>query len=186
MAAKRVSFNESGNPAKTGLYHVAYDEGYGKAYRYYNAEDGVWGRMEHTEDDAIRNKAKKTSLGFLPWVAYDGSTVEAVPTVTGTVDVDGTVTDTTVAKVSKSRKPATPKAATAAPKAAKTVAPKAPKAPKVAGTKTVHPDGTIVFREDRQKYMAYFGGKAEAARPTIEAAKGFLTKKYGVTEFNVI
>jgi len=183
MATKSVSLNESGNPAKTGLYHVAYDEGYGKAYRYYNAEAGVWGRMEHTEDDAIRNKTKKTSLGFLPWVAFDGSTVEVVPTVTGTVGADSTVTDTTVAKVSKGRKPVTPKAT---PKAAKTVAPKAPKSPEVAGTKTVHPDGTIVFREDRQKYMAWFGGKAEAARPTIEAAKGFLTKKYGVTEFNVI
>jgi hypothetical protein len=50
----------------------------------------------------------------------------------------------------------------------------------VKGTKTVHPDGTVFFREDRQKWIAMMNGKQEAARPTPEACLSFLKKKYNV------
>ncbi len=50
----------------------------------------------------------------------------------------------------------------------------------VKGTKTTHPDGTVFFREDRQKWIAMMNGKQEAARPTPEACLAFLKKKYNV------
>ena len=54
-------------------------------------------------------------------------------------------------------------------------APKAAKAPK-----SNYPDGTVWFRADRQKWIAQYGGKQEAARPTKEACLAFLKKKYNV------
>ena len=60
---------------------------------------------------------------------------------------------------------------------------KSPTAPKVKvpkESKTVHPDGTVFFREDRQKWIAMWNGKQEAARPTPEACLAFLKKKYNV------
>jgi hypothetical protein len=66
-------------------------------------------------------------------------------------------------------------------KTVKAKTPKVSKAPQVKVAKTVYPDGTVVFREDRQKFMAWFNGKAEAARPTQEAALAYLAKKYGIT-----
>jgi hypothetical protein len=50
----------------------------------------------------------------------------------------------------------------------------------VKGTKTTHPDGTVFFREDRQKWIAMMNSKQEAARPTPEACLAFLKKKYNV------
>ncbi len=41
-------------------------------------------------------------------------------------------------------------------------------------------DGSVFYRADRAKWMAVYNGKAEAARPTKEAALAFLKKKYGV------
>lgn len=78
-----------------------------------------------------------------------------------------------------------------APKVAKVKAEKAPKAvmpasqvAKVAKVKTEKPvltPYTVFFRADRNKFMAVNGeGKAEAARPTAEAALAFLDKKYNV------
>jgi hypothetical protein len=50
----------------------------------------------------------------------------------------------------------------------------------VRGTKTLHPDGAVWFREDRQKWVAMMNDKQEAARPTPEACLSFLKKKYNV------
>ena len=66
-------------------------------------------------------------------------------------------------------------------KSVKVNTPKVSKVPKVKVSKTAYPDGTVVFREDRQKWMAWYDGKSQAARPTQEAALAYLVKKYGVT-----
>jgi hypothetical protein len=50
----------------------------------------------------------------------------------------------------------------------------------VKGTKTTHPDGTVFFREDRQKWVAMMNGKQEASRTSAEACLSFLKKKYNV------
>jgi hypothetical protein len=60
------------------------------------------------------------------------------------------------------------------------------KAEKVAKVKApVHPDGTVFFRADRQKWIAMgfqkYSGKQEAARPTKQACIDFLKKKYNFT-----
>jgi hypothetical protein len=78
----------------------------------------------------------------------------------------------------------TPKTKPAKAPKVKTV--KVAKAPKVKTAKVTHVDGTITFREDRQKYMAWHGGKAEAARPTLEAAKAYLFKKYGMADAQML
>ena len=45
--------------------------------------------------------------------------------------------------------------------------------------KVKYPDYTIVFRSDRNGYEGWFGGKAEAFRPSVEKVNGFFMKKYG-------
>lgn len=47
-------------------------------------------------------------------------------------------------------------------------------------SKVVYPDGTIFFRTDRNKWIACWGGKQEAARNTKEKCLSFLKKKYNV------
>lgn len=61
---------------------------------------------------------------------------------------------------------------------------KAPKSLPVAKStvskgKVKHADYTIVFRADRNGYEGWFGGKAEAFRPTVEKINSFFMKKYG-------
>lgn len=55
------------------------------------------------------------------------------------------------------------------------------KAPKV----QIFGDGAVYFRPDRNKWMAVNNGKAEAARPTQEAALAYLKKKYGIDGYVV-
>lgn len=44
---------------------------------------------------------------------------------------------------------------------------------------TRYPDFTIVFRKDRNGFEGWYGGKAEAFRPTVEKVNLFFQKKYG-------
>jgi hypothetical protein len=55
------------------------------------------------------------------------------------------------------------------------------KAPKV----QIFGDGAVYFRPDRNKWMAVYNGKAEAARPTSAAALAFLKKKYDIDGYVV-
>lgn len=50
---------------------------------------------------------------------------------------------------------------------------------KVSIAKIKYPDYSIVFRADRNGYEGWFGGKAEAFRPTVEKVQAFFMKKYG-------
>jgi len=54
-------------------------------------------------------------------------------------------------------------------------------AAKVKLSNVSYPDGTVWFRADRQKWIAMWGGKQEAARPTSTKALEFLMKKYSVS-----
>lgn len=168
-------FNRSNdiNPIHSGLYIVDRGEKLGTAFRWFDVDTSAWSRCEYIMEDAINAKGATSSLGWLPWrgpikVAKAKPVVEPVEYVKPTVVGDNT-------KPAVTAKPA---------KAVKVAKPKVAKAPRAG--KAVHPDGSIVYRADRNKYMAWYGGKSEAARPTIEAAKAFLTKKYGITEFTVI
>ena len=162
-------FNSGVNPVHSGLYVVDRGEKLGTPYRWFDAESQEWSRCEYLMEDVMQAKGKTGALGFLPW----RGPVKVLAKQPTTVELVADIETVKVAKPAKAPK---------APKAVKVAKPKVAKA----STKEIHADGTIVFRADRQKYMAWFGGKSEAARPTIEAAKAFLTKKYGVTEFVVI
>ena len=50
---------------------------------------------------------------------------------------------------------------------------------KASVAKIKYPDYSIVFRSDRNGYEGWFGGKAEAFRPTVEKVQSFFMKKYG-------
>ena len=158
-------------PTVSALYLV--DRGMqGKYYRWYNAETDQWGMCGMDMNEAVTNK-DKTAVGFFPWVgpltgkAFDPSK----PIKTINTD-EPEAKPAKVAKVAKV-KPAAKKMAKQ--RTAVVAAPKAPKAPK-----STHPDGTVWFRADRQKWIAQYGGKQEAARPTKEACLAFLKKKYNV------
>lgn len=166
--SKVIAFNSADTlPQHTGIYVVNRGGKLGTPYRWFNADTGQWGRCEYILEDCINSKDAKSVLPALPWC--------------GPVKIQKTEP---VQPMELANTP-TPKPMVV--KAAKVTTAKVTK--KVIAKDSVkvkYPDGTIVYREDRQKYMAWFGGKSEAARPTIDAAKSFLTKKYNVTEFNII
>jgi hypothetical protein len=93
-------------------------------------------------------------------------------------------TDAIMASVANSlmtgiKKPDAKTVKTAKPVVAKAPAVKAVKAVKAPSqSKIVHPDGTVFFRTDRNKWIAMADGKQEAARDTAEKCIAFLAKKY--------
>ena len=163
-----VAYNSADvNPAHTGIYIVQRGDKLGTPFRWFNAETGQWGRCEYILEDCIASKDAKGVLPPLPWrgpVKVQKQEVQPLELVN------------------------TPTPAPMVVKTAKTVKPKAVKAAKVVKVKVAkHPDGTIFFREDRQKWVAMLNGKQEAARPTADACKAFLVKKgFDSTLINVI
>ena len=166
-----MEFN-SDKPTRSGMYLV--DRGMqGKAYRYYNADTDFWGMCGFDMADADANK-DKTAVGFFPWVG---------PLTGPNYNANAPVVDVVEEKVRKT-KPAK-KMAKMRGAVAPTPVTKV-KTPRVSTkASAVHPDGTVWFREDRQKWIAMMNGKQEAARPTAEACLKFLKKKYNV-DGNVI
>jgi len=165
---KVVAFNSADvNPAHTGIYIVQRGDKLGTPFRWFNAETSQWGRCEYILEDCIASKDAKGVLPPLPWrgpVKVQKQEVQPLELVN---------TPTPAPMVVKTAKVATPKPV------------KTTKSVKVSVTK--HPDGTIFFREDRQKWVAMLNGKQEAARPTADACKAFLVKKgFDSTLINVI
>ena len=162
-----MNFNKDGNPTVSALYLVDRDK-QGKAYRWFNAESDSWGMCGMDMNEALDNK-DKTAVGFFPWIGpLTGPKFEPKSPV-------HIVTDENTYKVTK---PVKRKAA----KSAKLVITqvgntKVGSIVKSSG-KTIHPDGTVFYREDRKKWVAMWSGKQEAARPTPEACLAFLKKKY--------
>ena len=156
-----MEFND-GKPAKSGMYLV--DRGMqGKAYRYYNDKADFWGMCGFDMAEADANKDKSSGVGFFPWVGP----------LTGpnfNKKVEEVESKPSKRKMAKMRSVPAVAKAPAAPKV---------KAPRVKSA-AVHPDGTVFYREDRQKWVAMYNGKQEAARPTAEACLKFLKKKYDV------
>jgi hypothetical protein len=140
----------------------------GTPLRWFNAETDSWSRCEYDMQDALNAKDSTSGLGFLPWrgpVKVQAPVVEPLKLVNTTEAVAPLVVKT--AKTAKVKVAKAPKA----PKAVKVAKPKAAKNPGFV-------NGTIFFREDRQKWVAVWNGKQEAARPTAEACMAFLKKKY--------
>ena len=148
-------FNSGVNPVHSGLYVVDRGEKLGTPYRWFDAESQEWSRCEYLMEDVMQAKGKTGALGFLPWRGPVKVLAKQPVQQPTTVEL---VAETETVKVAKV---------------------------KVKTAKVVYADGTIFFREDRQKFMAVFGGAPAAARPTIEAAKSFLLKK-GIAAENIV
>lgn len=165
-----MQFISDRNPSASALYLV--DRGMqGKHYRWFDADTNQWSQCAWHMDEALANRDKPSAVDFFPWVGpLTGKAFN--PEVPVKVVSDETPTKPAkaakVAKVKPAKKMAKQRTATVA-------APKAPKAPK-----SDHPDGTVWFRADRQKWIAQWNSKQEAARPTKEACLKFLKKKYNV------
>jgi len=158
-------------PTVSALYLV--DRGaQGRWYRWYNAQTDQWGRCGIDMDEAVQNK-DKTALDFFPWVGP--LTGPNFATNKPVVEV----TDTPAPKATKVKQPAKKMAKMRGVK--QVIGDTKVYSIMKSKAKIVHPDGTVWFREDRQKWVAMWNGKQEAARPTAEACLKFLTKKYGVT-----
>jgi hypothetical protein len=167
---------QTGTPPMTAMYLV--DRGMqGKYYRWYDAETDVWSMCGSDMTEALSFVGRPSPVGFFPWVGP--MTGPRFNPTTGVADPE--VKTPKVAKV----KPAARKMArqrTGAPIKmildGNTKNP--PLLPASKGTKIIHIDGTVFFREDRQKWVAIANGKQEAARPTPEACLAFLKKKYNI------
>lgn len=188
-----MEFN-SGTPPMTALYLV--DRGMqGKYYRYYNADTDKWGACGSDMNEALAGKDNHSTfefVGFFPWVGPLTG-----PKLNPDKEIEMIVADAVLT-------PKTPKAAKApkvakAKKVAKKIVTKAAKrfetqpglTPKVAtkvvtNKDSVFADGTIFYRADREKWVAIWNNKQEAARDSIEACQKFLLKKYGFSEAVVI
>lgn len=169
-----MNFNKDGNPTVTALYLVDRDK-QGKAYRWYNAESDQWGTCGFDMNEALDNK-DQTAVGFYPWV--------------GPLTGKNFVPESPVHVVAEDDKP-TKGYQTKKKVAAKRMAKSKLVVTQVGNTKVgsivkasgkvTHPDGTVFFRADRNKWVAMWSGKQEAARPTAEACLAFLLKKYNHT-----
>lgn len=158
-----MQFNSDTNPTKSAIYLVNRDK-QGKYYRFYNAETDSWGRCGADMEEAFKFKDEQTAVGFFPWVGpLTGPNYKAK--AKKTIDPNTALVNVPVAEVIAKT-----------PKAKKVAKPKAAKA-----SKGTHADGTIIFREDRKKYVTFIGGKQVAARPTIEAIQKYLEKNHNIT-----
>lgn len=159
-----MEFVKSGNPTVSALYLVDRDK-QGKAYRWFNAETDSWGMCGMEMNEALDNK-DKSAVGFFPWVG---------PLTGPKFDANKPVVEVTDDKPVKVKRPAKrmQKAKLVITQVGNTKVGSI-----VKGSKTVHPDGTVFYRADRNKWVAMWAGKQEAARPTPEACLAFLKKKY--------
>jgi len=169
-------------PTRSAVYLV--DRGMqGKLYRWYNAETNVWALCGADFAEAAANKDKPSPVGFFPWIGPLTG-----PKFDPNKEVYMVNEDSPPVKQPKAAKPAKKmarqrtstsddftKARLIITKVGNTTVGSI-----VKGTKVTHPDGTVFFREDRQKWVAMMNGKQEAARPTAEACVMFLKKKYNI------
>jgi hypothetical protein len=163
-----TNYIKSGDPEVSGLYRI--DRGaQGIAYRYFDAKTKKWARPSYDPFEANELKGTEPLLGFFPWIGplnlkpKREVVPEPVPKKRGrpkkseVIKMENEIMSSEVAPV----------------KPVKSVKPTKTKTKDIA-------DGTIMFRADRNKWVAVWGGKQEAARDTPEACVKFLTKKYGV------
>jgi hypothetical protein len=162
-----MEFVTDSNPTMSALYLV--DRGMqGKYYRWYDADKDQWGACGADMNEAVERK-DSTVVGFFPWVG---------PLTGPKFDTKKPVLEVTDDKPTKVKAaPVKKRMAKAKLVVTQVGNTKVGSIVKASG-KVTHPDGTVFFREDRQKWVAMWAGKQEAARPTAEACIAFLKKKY--------
>jgi len=162
----QANFTADRNPTTSGLFVV--DRGpLGQPCRWYDKATDTWSLCAYGAEDALAVKDIPTAIGFLPWKGP--VSVKDVPKPVPQVAlVAGGPSKKALAIVAKAEANMAK-----APKAAK-----APKVPKTKTAKVTHADGTIFFREDRQKWVVVVDGKQPAARPTKEGVVKWLATKH--------
>lgn len=172
-----MQFNTD-KPTRSAMYLV--DRGMqGKHYRWYDADTDTWSLCGSDMAEAAANKGKPSPVGFFPWIGpLTGPKFDPAKPIAHVSNTDNPVDFPKTPKTPKT--PAKKMARQRTAKLVITTVGNTRVGSIVKGTKTVHPDGTVFFREDRQKWIAMMNGKQEAARPTPEACLAFLKKKYNV------
>jgi hypothetical protein len=170
MKGYLMQFISDRNPTASALYLV--DRGMqGKHYRWFDADTNQWSQCGWHMEDALANRDKPSAIDFFPWCGpLTGKNFNPeMPIKMVTEEEPTKQPKTKVVKVKPAKKMAKQRTVAVV-------------APKTKQTKTVNqfPDGTVWFRADRQKWIAQWNSKQEAARPTAEACLKFLKKKYGV------
>ena len=137
-----MDFISNGNPTKTAVYLV--DRGMqGKWHRYFNAETEKWGGCANGLTEAFEMKDSKVELPFYPWLGpITGPKFESIQEL-----IHAPISEVTTKQ---------PKQATKQPKVKSVSDAKA--------EKKSHPDGTVFYRADREKWVAVWNGKQEAAK----------------------
>lgn len=162
----QTNFTADRNPTTSGLFVV--DRGpLGQPCRWYSKDTDAWSLCAYGAEDALAVKDIPTAIGFLPWKGP-----VSVKDVPKPVPVVALVAG---AKVTKAPKAPKMKVATVGNTKVGLVQSK-PKATKSA--KVTHPDGTIFFRTDREKWVVVIDGKQPAARPTKDGVVKWLASKH--------
>ena len=170
-------------PTKSALYLV--DRGMqGKAYRYYNADIDKWGMCGYDFNEALEGKDNYNTfetIGFFPWVGPLTGPNLKLDRPVHVVQIDEPESTKPKKQSKRLAKQTGSKLVDINTKVVTKSNTKVLKSAKSSNTKVVHPDGTVFYRADRQKWVAVMNNKQEAARPTSDACLAFLKKKYNVT-----
>lgn len=165
-----IEFIADKSPSVSGVYYINREK-QGKYYRYYDAENDKWSLCGISYDEAIEFKDRNGVVGFFPWFGPVAQKLE--------VRQEIEVRPSEYEPVKRKRKAkAKVKAEVEVKVPAK--APAKKKVTKKSDTKVEYANGSVFFREDRQKWVAVWDGKQEAARDTAEKCLAFLKKKYNV------
>jgi hypothetical protein len=170
-------------PTKSALYLV--DRGMqGKAYRYYNADTGKWGMCGYDFNEALEGKDNFNTfetVGVFPWAGPLTGPNLKLDRPVHMVQIEEPESTKPKKQSKRLAKQTGSKLVDSNTKVVTKSNTKVLKSTKSSSTKVVHPDGTVFYRADRQKWVAVMNGKQEAARPTSDACLAFLKKKYNVT-----
>lgn len=171
-----INFENQAMPTESGLYVINRDKA-GHFYRYYNAESKDWGFCSFDKAEAYEKREQKSAVGFFAWSGPIA--INSAPVVREIVVAEPVVAKLPLA--SKKSKTVAAKQQDVVEKQRTRIASKAPKV-----SQPTMANGTVFYRADREKWVAVWDGKQEAARPTKEACIAFLNKKYSFKDVIII
>lgn len=171
-----INFENQAMPTVTGLYVINREKA-GHFYRYYNAETKTWGFCSFDKAEAYEKRDTRSGVGFFGWA---GPIKINDPEFNRDIRMEAPVV-TKLPLASKKTKTVAPKQQDVVEKQRTRNVSKAPKV-----SKPTMANGTVFYRADREKWVAVWDGKQEAARPTKEACIAFLNKKYSFKDVIII
>jgi len=167
-------------PTKSALYLV--DRGMqGKAYRYYNADIDKWGMCGYDFNEALEGKDNHNTfetVGVFPWAGPLTGPNLKLDRPVHMVQIEEPESTKPKKQSKRLAKQTGSKLVNSNTKVVTKSNTKVLKSAKSSSTKVVHPDGTVFYRADREKWVCVIDNKQPAARPTKEAVINFLKKKY--------